>query len=454
MPDQGLWSGGGTMESRYYDPEIETASRDKLRRLQEKKLKAIVQHAWDRSPFYRKKFEEANVTPDQIKSRDDISRLPFTTKEDLRKDQQEFPPWGSMLTLPIEECQRIHMTSGTTGQALRVVDTAEDWSKFCHAHARMLYAYGIRKTDMVMPAFGFGPFIGFWATYYAAEEIGCTLLATGGFKTQQRVNTLVAYPITAMGCTPSYAIYMAEEAKKMGIDLRKDAQIRITWHTGEPGGGIPSVVKKIEEALGCKAFDFIGSTEIGPWGFNCEFQSGLTHINDDWALAEVLDFDTDEPVGPGQTGELVLTNLERRANPFLRYRTRDIVTVADRTCPCGRTLFCLEGSVLGRLDDMKKVRGIIVYPSRIEEIVREFKEMDEFQIVFTRVHDLDEIIVKIDPVAELARGSYPGFQNKVEKALQVGLGIRASVEIMEHGTLPRWDHKAKRIVDERKDVPF
>ena len=442
------------MDSGYYDPEIETASPDEIRKLQEKKLKEIVQHAWDKSAFYKRKFEEVNFTPDKIRSLEDISLLPFITKEDLREDQRDFPPWGSMLTLPFEECQRVHQTSGTTGQPLRVVDTAEDWTKFCHMHARMLYAYGVRKTDMVMPAFGFGPFIGFWASYYAAQEIGCTLFATGGFKTEQRINTLVNYPITAMGSTPSYALYMAEEAKKMGIDLKKDGKIRISWHTGEPGGGIPSVVKKIEEAYGCKAFDFIGSTEIGPWGFNCEFQSGLTHINDDWVCLEVLDFQTGEPVGPGGTGELILTTLERRAQPFLRYRTRDIVKVADRDCPCGRTLFALEGSVLGRLDDMKKIRGVIVYPSRIEEIVRQFAEVDEFQMVFTRVEGLDEIIVKLDPVPELEPGSHREFQEKVEKALQLGLGIRASVDVLEHGSLPRWDHKAKRVLDEREDVPF
>jgi len=159
-------------------------------------------------------------------------------------------------------------------------------------------------------------------------------------------------------------------------------------------------------------------------------------------------------VGPGGIGELVLTNLERKANPFLRYRSRDIVQVADRKCPCGRTLFSLEGSVLGRLDDMKKVRGVIVYPSKIEEIVRGFKEVDEFQILLKRVEDLDEILVKVDPLPQVDRGSYEGFRLRMEKALQIGLGIRTSVQVLEHGTLPRWDHKAKRIVDERKDLPF
>ena len=442
------------MDDRYLDPGIETASRDDMKRLWDRKIREIVRHAWEKSPFYRKKFEEASITSDQIKSAEDIARLPFITKEDLREDQKAFPPWGSMMTLPIEACQRVHMTSGTTGQPLKVVDTAEDWAGFCHMHARMLHAYGVRKHDMVMPAFGFGPFIGFWASYYAAQELGCTLLATGGFKTEQRINALLSYPVTAMGCTPSYALHMAEAASKMGYDLKRDARVRITWHTGEPGGGIPSVVKKIEDAYGCKAYDFIGSTEIGPWGFNCERQSGLTHINDDWAYLEVLDIKTGDPVGPGGTGELILTNLDRRALPFLRYRTRDIVKLAERSCPCGRTLTCLEGSVLGRLDDMKKIRGVIVYPSRIEEIVRELKEVDEFQIVFTRINDLDEIILKIDPMPELAVSSHGDLRSRLVKALQVGLNIRVSVEILAHGSLPRWDHKARRVVDERKDVPF
>ena len=442
------------MESRYYDPEIETASREAMRKLQARKLRAIVQQAWDHSPFYRKKFEEASLTPDKIHSVEDVSRLPFITKEDLRQRQEASPPWGDILTLKAEECQRVHLTSGTTGKPLKILDTAEDWSKFCHIYARNLYAYGIRKMDMVMPAFSFGPWIGFWAGYYACQEIGCLLFASGGMKTEQRLDALLTYPITVLGCTPSYAIHMADVASKSGINLSQQAKIRISWHTGESGAAVPGVRKKIEEAYGCKAFDFLGSTEIGPWGFNCEFQSGLTHVNEDWAYPEVLHLETDEPVGPGGTGELVLTNLERRANPFLRYRSRDIVQVADRRCPCGRTLFSLEGSVRGRLDDMKKIRGIIVYPSKIEEIIRAFKEVEEFQVLFKRIHNLDEILVRIDPVPELERGFYSSLRGRLEKALQIGLGIRTSVEILESGSLPRWDHKAKRIIDERKDVPF
>jgi phenylacetate-CoA ligase len=413
-----------------------------------------VKHAWDSSPFYRRKFEEANVCPDQIQSLEDIAKLPFVDKEDLRKNQEVNPPWGDALTLPLEDCQRIHLTSGTTGKPLRILDTAEDWAKFCHIYARNLYAYGIRKTDMAMPAFSFGPWIGFWAGYYACQEIGCLLFASGGMKTEQRIDALLMYPITVLGCTPSYALHMADLAAKQNIHFARQAKVRISWHTGEPGAAISGVKDKIEEAYGCKCFDFLGSTEIGPWGFNCEFQSGITHVNEDWAYPEVLDLETDQPVGPGGTGELVLTNLERKANPFLRYRSKDIVRVADRKCPCGRTLFALEGSVLSRLDDMKKIRGIIVYPSKIEELVRGFKEIEEFQVVFKRIEGLDEIIVRIEPLSSMAPSSYPAMIQKVSKELQLGLGIRVTVEHVEKGILPRWDHKARRFVDERKDIPF
>jgi phenylacetate-CoA ligase len=307
---------------------------------------------------------------------------------------------------------------------------------------------------MAMPAFSFGPWIGFWAGYYACQEIGCLLFASGGMKTEQRIDALLTYPITVLGCTPSYALHMADVAGKQNIHFARQAKIRIAWHTGEPGAVIPGVKEKIEEAYGCKCFDFLGSTEIGPWGFNCEFQSGITHVNEDWAYPEVLDLETDQPVGPGGTGELVLSNLERKANPFLRYRSKDIVRVADRKCPCGRTLFALEGSVLSRLDDMKKIRGVIVYPSKIEELVRGFKEVEEFQILFKRIEGLDEIFVRIEPVPAMSPSSNPALKEKASKELHLELGIRVSVELVGQGVLPRWDHKAKRVIDERKDIPF
>ena len=313
---------------------------------------------------------------------------------------------------------------------------------------------GIRKSDMVMCSFSYGPWIGFWSGFFAAQEIGCLMFPVGGFSTEQRIDALLNYPITVLGSTPSYALYMAEQAQKRGVNLAKQAKIHITWHAGEPGASIPSTKKKLEEAFGSKCFDLPGLTELAAWGFSCTEHSGIVHVHEDYCYPEVLSLETDYPVGPGELGELVFTSLYRKAMPLIRYRTRDVVKVADRMCPCGRTLFSVEGGVLGRLDDMKKIRGVIVYPARIEEIVRQYDEVDEYQVVLKRVSGLDEIVVRIDPSPSVPVKSREAFRDDISQGLQFGLGIRAMVELVPSGTLPRWDHKAKRVVDERTEVPF
>ncbi|MDA8229578.1 MAG: phenylacetate--CoA ligase [Desulfitobacterium hafniense] len=435
---------------RDFFEEIEGASREVLTRFQEDKLRAQVQHAYANSPFYRLKFDEAKVKPEDIQTLQDLRKLPFTTKEELRQDQAIKTPWGSFLSKPIEDCLRVHFTSGTTGKPLLVCDTAEDWYGFYHSYARALYAFGVRKSDMVMAAFSYGPWIGFWSGFYAAQDIGALILPSGGMSTDQRIDALLTYPITVLGCTPSYALYLAEESKKKGIDLAKESKLRIIWHTGEPGASIPSTKKKIEEAFGAKCFDLPGLTEIAAWGYECEAQSGQVHVHEDYVYPEVLDVETGEPVGPGERGELVFTSLYRTAMPLLRYRTRDIVVKATVPCPCGRTLLGLDHGVIGRLDDMKKIRGVIVYPSNIEQIIRKYKEVVEFFIHIRRVDGLDEIIVDIEPEV-----GYPSdLIEKIKEDMKIGLGIRVSIEVVKEGSLPRWDHKAKRFKDEREEVPF
>jgi phenylacetate-CoA ligase len=441
------------MASRYLEPKIERASRVALTSLQEGRLRIQVKHAHANSPFYRKKLKGAAVKPEQIRTLVDLKRLPFTTKDELKQDQADHPPWGTLLAVPFEDVLRVHMTSATTGRPLAILDTGEDWHGFYHSYARSLYAYGVRKSDMVMAAFSYGPWIGYWSGFYAAQDLGAAVFPVGGLSTDQRIDALLTYPITVLGCTPSYALFLAEQAARKGIDLSRQAKLRITWHTGEPGASIPATKAKIEAAFGVKAFDLPGLTEIAAWGFECDAQAGLTHVHEDYCYPEVLD-ERDEPVKPGEKGELVFTSLYRKAMPLLRYRTRDIVHVADRKCPCGRTLVAFEGGVLARLDDMKKVRGVIVYPRRVEEIVREHKAVDEFQIVFRRVEGLDDILVRIDPSPTLSTAERMRMKQVLEDDLRVGLGIRVSVELTEPGGLPRWDHKAKRVRDERTDVPF
>ena len=441
------------MASRYLEPEIERRSRAVMTRWQSQRLREQVRHAAANSPFYRRKLKAAGVKPALIRTMADLERLPFTTKDELKENQAQKPPWGDVLAVPLAEVLRVHLTSATTGRPLAFLDTREDWHGFYHSYARSLYAYGVRKTDMVMAAFSYGPWIGYWSGFYAAQDLGCLVFPVGGLSTDQRMDALLNYPITVLGCTPSYALFLAEHAAKRGIDLAKDTKIRITWHTGEPGASIPATKARIEAAFGARAYDLPGLTEIAAWGFECDARVGLTHVHEDYCYPEVLD-PQDRPVGDGGRGELVFTSLYRRAMPLIRYRTRDIVQVADRRCPCGRTLIAFEGGVLARLDDMKKVRGIIVYPRRIEELVRPHTAVDEFQIVFRRHAGLDEIVVRIDPSPSLSLAERAGLRARLEESLRTGLGLRATVEITEPGALPRWDHKAKRVRDERTEVPF
>jgi phenylacetate-CoA ligase len=438
---------------RYLEPEIETATRETLTRLQEERLRAQVAHAYGASPFYRAKLDAAGVTPAQVRTLGDLARLPFTTKDELKQDQADHPLWGTLLAVPLADCLRVHMTSATTGRPLAFLDTREDWHGFYHSYARSLWAFGVRPADMVMAAFSYGPWIGYWSGFHAAQDLGCLVFPAGGLSTDQRIDALCTYPITVLGCTPSYALFLAEQAARKGIDLAARTRVRITWHTGEPGASIPATKARIEAAFGASAFDLPGLTEIAAWGFECDARSGLTHVHEDYCYPEVLD-ESDRPVKPGERGELVFTSLYRKAMPLLRYRTRDLVHLADRACPCGRTLVAFEGGVLARLDDMKKVRGIIVYPRRIEEIVRAHRGADEFQVVFRRVEGLDDILVRLDPAPALSAAERGGMRQAVADDLRVGLGIRVTVEVTEPGGLPRWDHKARRVVDERTDVPF
>jgi len=440
--------------AEYLDPAVECADPRDRRAAQAAALRAQVGHAYANSPFYRRKLEEARLLPEAVRALDDLARLPFTTKDELKANQQERGPWGDFLAVPLAECLRVHQTSATTGRPVLMLDTAEDWNALVGIYARSLYAYGIRKTDMAMPAFSFGPWIGFWLGFYALQRLGALVFPSGGLSTEQRLDALLNFPITVWGSTPSYALFAAEQAARRGLNLARAAKIRVTWHTGEPGASILATKRRIEAAFGARCFDLPGLTEIAPWGFECGGRPGAVHIHEDFALAEVLDPETGRPVPPGGQGELILTRLTHRAMPLLRYRTRDLVRMLDGPCPCGRTFLALDGGVLGRLDDMKKVRGVIVYPRRVEEIVRAHADVEEFLIVLRRLDGLDNLLVRLDPAPGLDPERRADLKARVAKDLHLGLGIRATVEVTEPGALPRWDHKAKRLRDERTEVPF
>lgn len=439
--------------SEHYYDERETWPHDKMRAWQLERLQDQIAHAYHDSAFYRRKFDDAKVTPGDVKTLDDLHRLPFTTKDELKADQQEHPLYGTVTAVSPDHSLRLHFTSGTTGRPVHVLDTPGDWLGFYRSYARGLYAMGVRSDDVVMCAFGYGPWIGFWSGFYAAQDIGCLVIPVGGMTTQQRIDILETYDVTVLGSTPSYALHMADVAKGLGKDLAQ-SKVRITWHTGEPGAAIPATQEKIRKAYGARVCDLPGLTEIAAWGFSCVAESGIDHVHEDYVYPEVLGLDTDEPVGPGETGELVFTSLYRQALPLVRYRTRDVVRVADRPCPCGRTLFSIEGGVVGRRDDMKKIRGVIVYPTQIEEVVRRFDSVEEFRIRIWRKEGMDEVCVDLDTGKALPVEELEHLCRDMGERLRQAVGIRVGVEATAPGTLPRWDQKARRVNDERTDVPF
>jgi phenylacetate-CoA ligase len=377
-----------------------------------------------RNPFYR-----AKLPPKVGELRD----LPFTTKAELSEDQAAHPPFGSNLTYPIEQYRRLHQTSGTTGPPLRFLDTAESWEWWRECWQPIYRAAGVTAADRIFFAFSFGPFVGFWSAFAGAERLGALCLTGGAMTTIERVAAIVATEATVLMSTPTYALRLAEAAREEGINLARSA-LRVSVHAGEPGASIPSTRERIEKELGVEAFDHTGATEIGAHGFSCSARDGV-HINEAEFIAEILDAQGDAR-DEGE-GELVLTNLGRWGMPVIRYRTGDRVTAVRGSCSCGRTLMKLAGGIAGRVDDMVTVRGVNVFPSAIEAIVRRFDGVGEYRVELARVREMDELRCTIEASADVAE--------RIASAIHRELGIRCLVDAVAPGTLPRFEMKAKRF---------
>jgi phenylacetate-CoA ligase len=373
------------------------------------------------------------------------------TRDDWMQGQLEQPPYGTNVAVDPSAAIRYHMTSGTTGKTpIRVLDGPKDWEWIAEMWCYGLWGFGVRPADTLFVAFGYATFIGFWGLHYAGEKIGCLVLPGGAMTTDQRVSTIVDMGATVVASTPTYALRMAQEAKAMGIDLAAGPVRRLIL-SGEPAGSIPATKKLIEEQWGAKAGDTAGMTELGTiMIFECERQPGGTHIIEDHYIEEVLDPDSGEPVPYGEMGERVVTSFGRGFIPVLRYRTRDfVVKVPGSTCPCGRTFDIYEGGIRGRVDDMKLVRGTNVYPRAVEAIIREHPEVDEFQIhLYTAegIRDEIEILVEIPDPAVDADASVAAIGKELADTHE---GLRFEVRRAEDGSLPRFELKAKRLVDER-----
>ena len=439
--------------SEYWNKKNETLPREDLQRLQLLKLRRLCEWAYATTPFHQRRFDAAGFKPEQLKTLDDIRRIPFMTREEWMDAQVEKPLYGDMLATEQRNAIRYHLTSGTTGRTpIRVLDSMKDWDWINEMWCYGMWGFGVRPEDTVYFAFGYGSFIGFWGAHYACEKIGALVIPGGAQTTEGRIKQIIEMGATTVCSTPTYALHLWQKAREMGIDLAKEGKVNKVILSGEPAGSIPAVKRQLEDAWGAKCGDTAGMTEVGTIViFECSHQPGGTHIIEDHFIEESINPETGEPAGYGTLGERVVTSFGRGFIPVIRYRSKDMVMkVPGSTCSCGRTWDIYDGGIRGRWDDMKLIRGTNVYPRAVEAIVREYVSIDEFQIYIWRKEDLqDEITIKVEVK--------PGYETEWEtlhpKLLKdlanAHEGLRFIIERMDHGNLPRFELKAKRLIDAR-----
>lgn len=429
------------MSERFSDPFLETLGRPALEELQLHRFRAVVEPVLAHNPFYRAKLGAAGVeSPHDIPTWEEFRRLPFTTKQELTADQARHPPYGSNLTYPRQRYTRIHQTSGTTGQPLICLDTDDSWAWWSRCWRSVYRAVGVTARDRIFFAFSFGPFIGFWSAYEGAREIGALAVPGGGMSSLQRVRAILTHEITVLVCTPTYALHLAEVAHEEGLDLAR-SPVRVTIHAGEPGASLPGTRARIQSAWGASAYDHAGATEAGAWGYESLAQDGL-YLNEGEFIFEVIDPVTGEP---GNEGELIITNLGRPGFPVIRYRTGDRVRLSTEPSPDGRTFRRLAGGIVGRVDDAITVRGINVFPSAIENVVRRFAQVGEFAVDVHRRDELDDLEIRVEVTGDDPEAVSAALREEIRNSI----GIRCGVAAVPRGSLPRFDLKARRFTDHR-----
>lgn len=430
----------------YWNPHIERMPAEDLRKLQEERLKSMVHYVYDHSPFYRERFREAGVVPPDIKELEDLTKLPFTFKVDLRNTY----PTG-MFSLPRNRIVRYHVSSGTTGKPTVVGYTKDDIEMWSDSLARALTSIGLGRGDVIQVGYGYGLFTGGLGLHYGAEKIGATVLPTGTGNTERQIMLMQDLGSTAIACTPSYFLHIAEVAERMGVSIRDDTSLQVGVFGAEPWSD--ETRRRIEESTGIKAYDIFGTSEMsGPLFTECQEQNGI-HVWSDMFLIEVIDPKTGEQLPDGETGELVITTLNKWAIPLIRYRIGDLTVIDSEPCPCGRTHPRLM-RILGRTDDMIVIRGINVFPSQVESVLMTIPEVgDHYQIIVDRKGPLDimKVMVEVtetgfsDKIADLM-----SLSKRISKELKGVLNVVADVDLVEPGTIPRSEGKAVRVIDKRK----
>jgi phenylacetate-CoA ligase len=417
------------------------------------KLQAQIKYAYEKSAFYKRKWDKAGVRPEEIRSLRDFEKIPFVTKEEIRQDQMEHPPFGSNLCTAREEVGRIHGTSGTTGKPTAFAVSRGDIARIAEAHARFMWNFGLRPKDTVFIGSFFSLYWGSWGALLGAERLGATVFPFGAGvpgQTDRALEWMKEVKPTAFYGTPSYSLYLAERARARGYDPRKDFAFRILFFSGEPGAGIPATRKRIEETYGGICVDSGSTAEMAPWMSNCEcgHRQGM-HLYQDVVYAELVDTESRKRVPYGEEGVTVYTHLERTSQPMIRFWAGDISLWVNDPCPCGMTFPRLPKGVYGRADDMFVVRGENVYPSAIENVIRGIPGFgDEYRIVITREKAMDELMVQAEYVPGVDPETASGLKRRLESELKAK-GLRTIVQMMAPDSLERTQFKARRVIDKR-----
>jgi len=437
--------------SPYWNPILETLDRERLEALQLAKFQRLLAWAYERSRFHRALYQAAGLEPGDVKSLADVARVPRVEKSMMRAIQGKDPfPYGDLLCVPLEEVTAFRQTSGTTGQPVYQADTWADWEWWAEAWCYILWAQGYRETDRVFLPFGYNVFVAFWAGHYAAEKLGCEVVPGGVLDTEARILKIAELGCTAMMATPTYVLGMAETARtKLGLDPRELTIRRITC-AGEPGALVPATKRRMEEAWNAKVYDHAGATEIGAWSYECAAQPGGMHVNEALFLVQIEDVVTGELIdGPGRRGKMIITALDRLGQPCIRFDSKDLIEWSDEPCPCGRTFRLIPGGVLGRADDITKVKGVLLAPSAIEEVVRSIDGLgDEYEVVVTKDGDLDRIDLKVEIEPEAGRG-WDAIEVELRHQLRLKTNLNYRLERHPWGSLPRYAVKARRFKDLR-----
>ena len=426
--------------------EVEQLDRSRLAECQGRRFSELLQAIHGRNQFYTRKLQEAGVDISSLRFPEDFKKLPLTTKAELNADQAASPPWGTALTEPLGRYTRYCQTSSTTGRPLRWIDTNESWQWLLECWKAVYRGARVKPGDRVFFPFSFGPFLGFWAGFEAGPQIGLHCVPGGGMSSQIRLSMIETIGATVVCCTPTYALRLAEIAEHERRRPLSEGSVRILIVAGEPGGSILATRERIERSWGARVIDHHGLTEVGPVSFECWESPGALHINEAEFIAEVIDLRSGDEVADGQTGELVLTNLGRTASPVIRYRTGDLVIRRSEPCACGRTWARLEGGILGRADDMVNIRGVNVYPVGIESVVRRLPEVVEFRSVVSRQGSMRSLRLEIEVAPEFEDSN--AVASRVAYHLREALGLSVNVQVVESGTLPRFEMKANRFVVE------